>query len=170
MKTNTVIIQASSRSDGDTHTIVEYMRRHNSALEVITLHDKDIGHFDYEFRNSTDDFIPLMEEIIEKYDMILFATPVYWYSMSGLLKVFFDRISDLLKTHKALGRKLRGKKMAMVSVSNHNDLKEGFSMPFKESADYLGMYYLGDIHAWVDDDTIPEAVTKGLDTFIRKLS
>ena len=62
-----------------------------------------------------------METIIQKYDTIIFATPVYWYSMSGTLKTFFDRLSDLLHYKKELGRQMRGKKMAMISNSGEND-------------------------------------------------
>ncbi len=169
MKNKTVIIQASARSKGDTAIIVAYLVEKN-LVDVIDLKTKTIGHFDYEFNNSNDDFIPLMKEIIADYDTILFVTPVYWYSMSGYLKVFFDRISDLLKTHKDLGRQLRGKKMAMLSVSNHNDMKEGFSMPFKESANYLGMEYLGDLHTWIEDEQIPKRVENNIDTFMKSIS
>ncbi len=165
MKNNTVIIQASARSNGDTSKIIDYIREIKQ-LALIDLKEKNIGHFDYDFQNRDDDFIPLMEEIIANYQTILFATPVYWYSMSGHLKVFFDRISDLLKTHKDLGRQLRGKNMAMLSVSNHDDMKEGFSMPFIESAKYLGMDYLGDLHTWVEDDEIPTTVKENIDTFL----
>ena len=56
--------------------------------------------------------------------------------MSGILKVFFDRMSDLLHYKKELGRKLRGKEMAMISNSAGNDRREGFEMPFIESAKY----------------------------------
>ena len=136
----TVIIQGSSKSNGDTNTILNYLNTSNQ-FDIIDLNTKNIGHFDYDFKNANDDFLQLMEEIIEKYDTIIFVTPVYWYSMSGILKVFFDRISDLLKTEKDIGRKLRGKSMAMISCSNANDLKEGFSMPFIETANYLGMNY-----------------------------
>ncbi len=164
MKNKTAIIQASSRSKGDSHTIINYLNTNNQ-FDIIDLKTKHIGHFDYDFNNVNDDFISLMKEIIEKYDTIVFVTPVYWYSMSGILKVFFDRFSDLLKTHKELGRKLRGKKMAMISCSNSNDLKEGFTMPFFESANYLGMHYLGDIHTWVENGTIPEKVKKNIEKF-----
>ncbi|WP_291800231.1 flavodoxin family protein [Lutibacter sp.] len=61
----------------------------------MNLYDKKINHFDYDFNND-DGFLPLMKNVIEKYDTIIFATPIYWYSMSGVLKVFFDRLSDLL--------------------------------------------------------------------------
>jgi len=128
---------------------------------------KNIGHFNYEFKNTDDDFIPLMEDIISKYDTIIFATPVYWYSMSGILKVFFDRLSDLLHYKKELGRQLRGKKMAMISNSGENDLRNGFTMPFIESAKYLGMEYLGDIHVWFTKDgkEIHADALKRLDDF-----
>ena len=152
MKT-TVIIQASARSNGDTNIIVNELNNDNN-FDVIDLKTKNVGHFEYDFSNANDDFLPMMEEIIAKYDTIVFATPVYWYNMSGILKAFFDRLSDLLHHKKELGRQLRGKNMAMISNNNYDDLKDGFAMPFKESADYLGMTYLGDIHTWVENGII----------------
>lgn len=163
----TVIIQASARSKGDTHLIVNELNKNNN-FDVIDLKTKNVGHFDYDFTNADDDFLPMMEEIIAKYDTIIFATPVYWYSMSGILKAFFDRISDLLHYKKELGRQMRGKKMAMISNNNYDDLKDGFNMPFKESANYLGMTYLGDTHAWVENNIINPKALERIDAF-RKL-
>jgi len=169
MKNKIVILQASSRSKGDTNRIINYINAKNQ-FDIIDLKNNNINHFDYDFKNVDDDFIDLMIDITEKYDTIIFATPVYWYSMSGILKVFFDRLSDLLKTHKALGRKLRGKKMAMISCSNSNDLIEGFTLPFVESANYLGMQYLGDIHTWVENDLIPPNVITIINKFLLTIS
>ena len=160
----TVIIQASARSKGDTNTIVSELNKH-SDFDVIDLKTKNVGHFEYDFANATDDFLPMMEEIIANYDTIVFATPVYWYSMSGILKAFFDRLSDLLDYKKELGRHLRGKKMGMMSTNNYDDLKDGFSMPFRESANYLGMTYLGDIHTWVENEEIPSEVKSSIESF-----
>ena len=153
----TIILQGSSNSNGNTNKVVNYLNYKNE-FDIIDLKTKNIGHFDYDFKNFGDDFFPLMKEIIENYNTIVFATPVYWYSMSGILKVFFDRISDLLYNQKELGRQLRGKKMAMISNSGANDRIETFNMPFVESAGYLGMTYLGDIHTWMEANEIhPEA-------------
>ncbi len=163
----TVILQASARSHGDTHTIVNELNKHHN-FDVIDLKTKNIGHFEYDFSNADDDFLPLMEEIIAKYDTIVFATPIYWYNMSGILKAFFDRLSDLLHYKKDLGRQLRGKKMAMISNNNYDDIKDGFSMPFKESANYLGMTYLGDTHTWVEDGIVNPTAIERIDAF-RKL-
>ncbi|MGG8497812.1 flavodoxin family protein [Tenacibaculum sp. TC6] len=166
----TVIIQGSSKSYGNTHKVIAYLNSNNE-FDIVDLKTKNIGFFDYDFNNSNDDFIPLMEEIIAKYDTLIFATPVYWYSMSGTLKVFFDRLSDLLHYKKELGRQLRGKNMAMISNSGANDLKDGFTMPFKESANYLGMNYIGDVHAWFtnDESNLTEEAKENLDNFKKSL-
>lgn len=164
----TVIIQGSSRSEGDTSKIVNYLASKNH-FDVIDLNTKTIGHYDYDYKNEDDDFIDLITNIINTYDTIIFATPVYWYSMSGLLKVFFDRISDLIRVHKDTGRKLRGKNMAMISINNHDDLVEGFNMPFVQSAKYLGMHYLGDIHTYVEDNRIPDVIKKRIDDFAKHI-
>ena len=162
----TVIIQGSSKSNGNTNRVVDYLNKNND-FDIIDLKTKNIGSFEYDFSNANDDFIPLMETIIQKYDTIIFATPVYWYSMSGTLKTFFDRLSDLLHYKKELGRQMRGKKIAMISNSGENDLKNGFTMPFIESANYLGMNYLGDAHTWFtkDGSEIDSDALKNIDTF-----
>ncbi len=166
MSNNIVIIQASSRSKGNTHKIVKCLLD-NADFDFIDLKDYQISHYDYDSKNREDDFIPLMRHIVEKYDAIIFATPVYWYSMSGILKVFFDRITDLLKIEKETGRKLRGKNMAMLSCGSEEHLNEGFEIPFRESADYLGMNYLGEVHTWVFDDLIPKKAKENLMAFLK---
>ena len=163
-----VIIQASSNRKGNTNTVVHYLNKNNE-FDIIDLKGKNIGHFDYDFTNSDDDFIPLMEEVIANYDTIIFATPVYWYSMSGILKVFFDRLSDLLHNKKELGRQLRGKNMGMISNSNDNDRFSWYQKPFIESANYLGMHYLGDVHAWFDGTKIHKDAKEIIDTFRKQI-
>ena len=160
----TIIIQGSSKSLGNTHKVVNYLNNQNQ-YDIIDLKTKNIGAFEYDFSNANDDFLPLMEEIITKYDTIIFATPVYWYAMSGTLKHFFDRLSDLLHYKKELGRQLRGKKMAMISNSGENDRKKGFDMPFIESANYLGMHYLGDTHVWFSGLEIADSARNKIDEF-----
>ena len=59
--------------------------------------------------------------------------------------------------------------MAMLSCSNSSDGIEGFSMPFSQSANYLGMHYLGDIHTWIKNDTINDEVKLIIDSFIGNL-
>ncbi|MDD7884972.1 hypothetical protein [Flavivirga sp. 57AJ16] len=43
-------------------------------------------------------------------------------------------------------------------------------MSFAESANYLGMTYLGDIHTYIKSDTINNEVKLRMDTFIKTIS
>lgn len=145
MGNKTVIILGSSRKNGNTTKIVDEISKEHE-IEVINLSDFNISYYDYESKNREDDFFPLIKGIIENYDTLIFATPIYWYNMSGIMKVFFDRFSDLIRIEKETGRKLRGKKIGVISNSHDDEIEESFYIPFKKSADYLGMEYLGHAH------------------------
>lgn len=140
-----IVIIGSSRKDGDTATLTKELIN-QSKWDLLDLNDYNISYFDYTHENRNDDYLTLIKKIIEEYDIMIFATPIYWYSMSGIMKVFFDRFTDLLTIEKELGRKLRGKKMAVISCSVGDNLGEGFWLPFSETAKYLGMEYIGNIH------------------------
>lgn len=142
-----VIIIGSSRKNGETKKVVTELIR-ISGWDLIDLTDFKISHFDYDHINQNDDFINLLKRITENYDVLIFATPVYWYAMSGIMKVFFDRITDLLRIEKEIGRKLRNKYMAIISCSNGDNLGDDFWFPFKKSAEYLGMNYITDLHTY----------------------
>jgi multimeric flavodoxin WrbA len=145
MENKKVIILGSSRKNGNTTKIVDEISKEHG-IEVINLSDFNISYYDYESKNREDDFFPLIKGIIENYDTLIFATPIYWYNMSGIMKVFFDRFSDLIRIEKETGRKLRGKKIGVISNSHDDEIEESFYIPFKKSADYLGMEYLGHAH------------------------
>jgi multimeric flavodoxin WrbA len=108
MENKKVIIVGSSRSNGNTIKIVDKIAMRFN-IDVVDLNNYTFTYYDYENKNKEDDFLPLIKSILEKYDTLIFATPVYWYSMSGIMKVFFDRFSDLLRIEKEIGRKFRGK-------------------------------------------------------------
>lgn len=144
-----VIIVGSSRNDGNTLNLVNELVL-KSGWDMVNLNDYDFGYYDYEHKNRNDGYLELMKSLIEHYDTFIFATPVYWYAMSGIMKVFFDRMTDLLTIEKDLGRQLRGKKMAVITSSTGSNLEEHFWRPFMATANYLGMDYLANIH------TVPE--------------
>ena len=141
----TIVIVGSSRNDGDTSNLTNLLIE-KSNWDIIHLNDYNFSYYDYHHENRNDDYLGLMKLIIEKYDTLIFATPVYWYAMSGIMKVFFDRITDLLEIEKDLGRKLRGKNMAAISCSIGNNLGDSFLLPFSETAKYLRMNYVGHVH------------------------
>ena len=150
MENKKVIILGSSRSNGNTTRIVNEIASQFN-IDVVNLKDYKFSYYDYESKNREDDFLPLIKGIIEKYDTLIFATPIYWYSMSGIMKVFFDRFSDLIRIEKETGRQLRGKKFAVISNSHDDELDYDFYLPFRLSAEYLGMEYLGSQHFNADN-------------------
>lgn len=145
MESKKVIVVGSSRNKGNTTRIIENVAKQFN-IDVVNLSQYNISYYDYESKNKDDDFLPLIKNILEKYDTLIFATPVYWYSMSGIMKVFFDRFSDLIRIEKETGRRLKGKKMAVISNSHNSEIENEFYIPFRKSAAYLGMDYLGDQH------------------------
>jgi multimeric flavodoxin WrbA len=153
MREKTVIIIGSSRNNGNTTRIANSVASQNN-YDVVNLNNYEFSYYDYESKNRDDDFFPLVKEIIENYDTIIFATPIYWYSMSGIMKVFLDRFSDLVRVEKETGRKLRGKRMGVISNSGETALDYDFYIPFKKSAQYLGMQYIGDMH--INAETLEE--------------
>jgi len=75
----TVILVGSSRNDGDTKTLTNQLVQ-KSNWDLIDLNDYDFSYFDYDHKNREDDYIKLMQKILNTYDTFIFATPVYWYS------------------------------------------------------------------------------------------
>lgn len=162
---NTLIILGSSRKEGNTAQVARFIQE-KTAWDLIDLNAYEFSYYDYEHKNASDDFLPLMNSIITNYDTFIFATPVYWYSMSGVMKVFFDRLTDLMTIEKDLGRKLRGKSMAAISSSGGNHLGDQFWLPFSESANYLGMRFIQGIHTEMEDDSLSKRDILQINTFI----
>ena len=90
----------------------------------------------------SDQYFILVDKLL-LHETIVFATPVYWYAMSGLLKSFFDRFTDLVTIRKTLGRQLKGRKILVIAVGADEDLPAGFEVPFQRTANYLDMTYDG---------------------------
>ena len=162
-----IIIQSSARSIGDTSKIVNFLKS-ETQFDSIDLKQYVINHFDYEFKNKEDDFNVLFKSIVIKYDIILFVTPIYWYTMSGLLKVFMDRISDFLIHEKEYGRMLRGKQMGIISCSNEKSVFDGFEMPFEKTAAYLGMTYLGHVHSCMEKGQLSTEGKNNIGDYVTK--
>lgn len=151
MKQNIAIVLGTSKAGGNTAQLVSEVIQqmpHNT-IQLFDLKDYVISPFDYDHNNIDDDFIGLIEQLLH-YDAILFASPVYWYAMSAQMKIFFDRISDLLHLKKALGRQLRGKATAVLSTGASPEPERSFEEVFINSFDYLGMNYMGMLYCYCE--------------------
>jgi multimeric flavodoxin WrbA len=135
-----LVILGSARRKSDTKSCVEIVFK-NTEIDLLDLLDFNISPFDYESDYPlNDDFDRMINEMI-KHRVIVFATPVYWYSMSGLMRILFDRFTDLVTLKKEMGRKMKGISIFLLAVGVDSELPNGFETPFKLTADYLGMNY-----------------------------
>jgi multimeric flavodoxin WrbA len=66
--------------------------------------------------------------------------------MSGVLKTFFDRFSDLISTSIPVGRSLKGKATYLFCTGSDDVLPQGFEIPLKKTSDYFEMNFKGSFY------------------------
>lgn len=137
-----VVILGSARSDGDTRRLLDSMLKANPHT-FIELLDFSIAPYSYAQNYPSADAFPYLADLLLQHPVVVFATPVYWYSMSGVMKNLFDRLIDLTTTHKTLGRQLAGKRVFLVAIGSDSELPVGFEVPFKLISEYFNMLFEG---------------------------
>lgn len=158
-----LVILGSARADGETKRAVDIAFADKA--ELIVLPEHPIGGYDYSHSNDRDAFRTVTERMLA-HDKLIFATPVYWYAMSAPLKIFFDRLTDLLETAKADGRALKGKQVWMIATGVEPVLPEGFEVPFRRTAEYFAMAYRGSAYLYTGEDKALRAASEaGLAAF-----
>jgi multimeric flavodoxin WrbA len=151
---STLALFASSRRNGNTGQLVDRVAN-ELRIEVVDLAKKNMSAFDY----------------VLKFEQIIFATPVYWYSVCPPMKVFLDRISDLLEVPDLLpkGRQLRGKGVYVLCTSIEVEPDPSFVSAWQETCKYLGMNYRGLLHANCRDGYVPALYESEIEAFVRRV-
>ncbi len=163
-----IAIIGSSREKGNTRLILDEVIK-NQNIEIVSLAEKNISYYDYEHKNRNDDFISIISKIVQC-DQIIFASPVYWYSLSAPMKIFVDRFSDLLRIEKEKGRQLKGKKTYLISTGSEEHCPECFEQAFKLTCDYLGMHYQGMLYCYFENNlTLPPNAIEQAQQFSKKI-
>lgn len=160
-------ILGSARSDGHTAALLKRLIA-DSDCEIIDLNAANIAGFRYDQQYPADDeFLSVVEKMIAA-PIVIFATPVYWYSFSAPMKSFLDRLSDLLMSQKTVGRRLRGGpsrdashrgRWALVSSGSDAAPDPDLSSTFRRICEYLGVEFVAHAYgveggAFVDDNAV----------------
>lgn len=98
---NVLIISASPRKHGNSDRLCDYFaqgaKESGNQVEKVFLADKNIAYCsgcgvcnDTHQCVQRDDMKEILDKMVEA-DVIVFATPVYFYSMNGRMKNFIDR-------------------------------------------------------------------------------
>lgn len=92
-----------------------------------------------------DDDMDGIHSAIEASDLIVFATPLYWYSWSAQIKPVWDRLvpynaADAPKT-------LKGKQAVLISAGadTATDIFDGLTASFRKSCGLLGLEIAGEL-------------------------
>ncbi|MGD0490513.1 MAG: NAD(P)H-dependent oxidoreductase [Steroidobacteraceae bacterium] len=152
---STIALLSSSRRLGNTGRLMDRIALEMD-IEVVDLTSLRLSSYDYDHLNRNDDFEPLMKHVLT-HDQIIFATPIYWYAVSPAMKIFLDRLSDLLELPDLLseGRRLRGKNAYVVCTSICDEPSAEFMGAFRETFNYLGMHFGGVAHVNCRDGYLP---------------
>ena len=141
-----IALFASARRNGNTGKLIDHIAA-QLGIEVIDLGRFRMAPYDYEHRNRSDDFEPLMMRVLG-HEHLIFASPVYCYAVAPPMKVFFDRITDFLDLEELRdhGRRLRQKTAYVVCTSIYDAPPPSFVGAFTDNFGYFGLRLGGIAH------------------------
>ncbi len=120
-------IYGSSRDNGNNEQLAEIVLNGLNA-EKVHLRDYHIQaivdgrHTEEGFCKVEDDYEDIINKVID-HEILLFVTPIYWYGMSGIMKNFIDRWSQILRDSRYTFKETMAKKHAYVIAVGGNQPK-----------------------------------------------
>ncbi|GER68593.1 flavodoxin family protein [Weizmannia acidilactici] len=145
------VIYGGTRENGNTEILTERAIQ-DIPVEKIYLKDykiqpiKDQRHTENGFQEINDDYNFIIERILH-HDLLIFSTPIYWYSMTGTMKVFIDRWSQTLKDPKYPDFKIAmsSKKAYVIAVGGDEPFLKGLPLiqQFQYIFNFLGVSFEG---------------------------
>jgi multimeric flavodoxin WrbA len=160
MKTKKVIVALGSpRKRGNTamlaNKLIEGIESAGGTHELFSLHDMHIGPCSAcdscqvamdTFCVIEDDMQPLYPKILEA-DALVFASPIYWFSMSAQTKLFMDRLYAFLGPQ---GNRLTDKRIGILLAYGDTDPVTSGAVnairTFQDAFRYIGAPIVGTVY------------------------
>ncbi|MGG0658393.1 flavodoxin family protein [Rummeliibacillus pycnus] len=162
----------SSRENGNTEILtdivtkdIQHQKINLRKLNIKPIHD--LRHDVNGFQPVDDDYDQIIEAFMES-DLLVFSTPVYWYTMSGLMKNMVDRISHAIRDNRypQFREQLKTKNAIVVTVGGDDPYIKGLPLiqQFKYTFDFLDInfpaYIIGEGHRPGDISQDKQAITQ----------
>lgn len=109
-----VLLASGSKANNTYKLCMKIFSSYN--CKIILLQDYKINFFDIKRDHDSDDQFLEIIHMMSKYDLICCASPVYWYVFSAQLKVFLDRLSDMVYFSTALWQNIQSKPFVYISI------------------------------------------------------
>ncbi|MGG4268582.1 flavodoxin family protein [Peribacillus simplex] len=145
------VIYGGSRENGNTEILTKHVIQ-GMVTENIFLRDYniepiiDMRHSEEGFQERNDDYNSIIDRILP-HDILIFSTPIYWYSMSGTMKNFIDRWSHTIRDPKYpdFKNKMASKKAFVMAVGGDDPYIKGLPMiqQFNYIFDFIGIDFEG---------------------------
>ncbi|MCY9188072.1 flavodoxin family protein [Bacillus mojavensis] len=145
------VINGGTRTGGNTDILTEKAVQ-GLAAESIRLREYRIQPIE-DFRHDSNGFWPVMDDydsIVERIlpcDILIFATPIYWFGMSGTLKLFIDRWSQTMRDPRFpdFKEQMSAKQAYVIAVGGDNPKIKGLPLieQFGHIFDFMGMSFEG---------------------------
>ena len=154
-----VVLSASPREGGNTSIMVDAFKEGaeiaGNTVEVIDVASKNIAPcracqycFEHEGQCVQEDDMTAIRKTLKEADMLVLASPIYWFDVSAQLKPAIDRL------YAFGGTGFNFSKVAMLLDSGSDGVYEAATAAFKGMCSYLKWENMGII-------TIPGMVNKG---------
>ncbi|MBF1702422.1 MAG: NAD(P)H-dependent oxidoreductase [Streptococcus sanguinis] len=97
------LVNASPNRNGNSFKLGHFFLRDRDyeALQLVDYHIEQYG------QSAENDQFFQVYELLSQADVLVFTSPIYWWSFSGLLKTLLDRVADVHEPQEAL----KGKKV-----------------------------------------------------------
>lgn len=143
-------IYGSSRETGNTELLTENVLDGLECTRVYLRHQQvqaivDRRHTPEGFSPVEDDHDEIIRQLLE-HDLVIFATPLYWYGMSGPMKDFVDRWSQSLRDPRlGFREKIRSKPGYLIMTGGSDARLKGLPLvlQFAHIFEFVGMEFLG---------------------------
>lgn len=149
--TQMIVLYGSSRTTSNTELLT---RKAIEGLDAKEIHLRDYTiepivdgrHAEGGFDCVDDDYDTIIKQV-EQSDIVLFSTPIYWYSMSGIMKNFVDRWSQTLRDSNFpdFKERMSRKKAYVIAVGGDDPHMKGLAMidQFRWIFQFIGMSFGG---------------------------
>ncbi|MBB3908023.1 multimeric flavodoxin WrbA [Anoxybacillus rupiensis] len=147
---NILLMNGSSRENGNTARLAQIVLE-GIAHQQIYMKDFSITPI-IDKRHDPEGFTPVADDyekiirLVREHDILIFATPIYWYGMSGQMKLFIDRWSQSLRDpHFSFKEEMKSKKAFVVAVGGDDPYIKGLPLiqQFQYIFQFVGLTYIG---------------------------
>ncbi len=145
------IIYGGNRTNGNVETLTK-LATEGLAAEEVYLKDYliepilDKRHAEEGFPEVNDDYNSIIDRILP-HNILIFSTPIYWYSMTGIMKNFVDRWSQTLRdpNYPDFKTMMASKKAYVIAVGGDEPYVKGLPMiqQFQHIFDFIGTSFEG---------------------------